>query len=427
MDLSKQANMLETSGVPRRDSLQQLAATASLLIILFQTGLSVSAAGPVDETALRSAWALYTQQKYSASADAFESLIRSSTPNARLYYYAATANKGSNRLARAKQLCQYISANFPNSAEAALANKLVPNAAPQTASASDGLPTNLKNKSIEELMQTEEGRNALKEALKQQKSSTTTSSAVASSMPPSIEKSRGSAKEGDRVVTADVIAKDGANGISQFSSYPTASWFECSMAALAMLPRGQELLAEMIRSPGGQGTYIVRFPGNGGEYTITPQKMEESRIRDKALWATLIHCAQLMKFRSSSSESIEDGLTCLTGKKAEKLFAANTTEQALIQFIGEAVKSHNPVVCQATDDFGSLPELVEANQAYTITGFDPATNTLTLRNPHGDNSRRFRLTTDPEHKKFEQLNDGVFKMHISLFPKYFSQVARSSL
>ena len=197
------------------------------------------------------------------------------------------------------------------------------------------------------------------------------------------------------------------------------------MAALAMLPRGQELMASMITSP-GPGAYTVHFPGNGGEYSITPQKMEEIRLRDKTLWATLIHCAQVLKFRSNSSQTIEDGLSCLTGKKAEKLFAANTTEQALTQFIGEAVKSHNPVVCQAGDDFGTLPELVESDQAYTITDFDPATNTLTLRNPHGDNSRRFRLTTDPDHKKFEQLNDGVIKMHISLFPKYFSQVARST-
>src|SRR5271156_1802715 len=101
-----------------RIAAKQLAMAAVLLFNSFQTGLFAAAAGPVDETALKNAWALYTQQKYVASADAFEALIRTATPNARLYYYAASANKNCNRLARAKQLCQYVITNFPKSAEA---------------------------------------------------------------------------------------------------------------------------------------------------------------------------------------------------------------------------------------------------------------------------------------------------------------------
>ena len=133
-----------------------------------------------------------------------------------------------------------------------------------------------------------------------------------------------------------------------------------------------------------------------------------------------------MKFARHQA-GIDDGLTCLTGKKAEKIFSANTTEQALIAFVGDAVKLQHPIVCLSADDFGTAPELAETEHAYTITDFDLATKMITLKNPHGDNSRRFRLTTDPEHQKFEQLNNGMFKMHVSLFPRYFSQVARSSI
>ena len=149
-------------------------------------------------------------------------------------------------------------------------------------------------------------------------------------------------------------------------------------------------------------------------------------MRDKALWATLIHCALIMKMQNASDTNVEDGLSWLTGRKSEKLYAANTTEQALSKFIEEALKNQLPIVCETSSDISAFDELVETDHAYTITGFVPGTGMITMRNPHGANSRRFRLKTDLDHKKFEQLNDGVFKMHVSLFPKYFHLVVRSS-
>jgi hypothetical protein len=271
-------------------------------------------------------------------------------------------------------------------------------------------------------MQTEEGRKALKEALSQQKTKTTASPSVASSTPSSLGVSKHTQES--RTFPPDVIANDEPAGITQFTGYPNG-WLESCMAAVVMSPRGQDLMSRMIHSS-GQDTYIVRFPTDGTEYLITPEKMEAIRVRDKASWATLIHCAVLMKLKNVNG-TIEEGLTVLTGKKADKLFPGNTTQDALSRFIGDAIKSQNPIVCETLDDFGTFPELAENEHAYTITGFDPATNMVTLRNPHGDNSRRFRLTTDPEHRKFEQLNEGVFKMHLSLFPQYFSDVASSPL
>ncbi len=432
----------------------QISLTHFLLPTVFLLNFNPSspAADAVDESALRSAYALYSQQKYAVSADAFELLIRKSTPNARLYYYAALANKGANRTARAKQLCQYVIANFSSTAEARSARGMFDDGAPAAASASassgssSALPAELNGKTLDELMQTEEGRKKLKEALSRQKtgagasaalaaSSSPTSSSVSSAsavLPPQrVSPQRVSAKsqpvkDTQHVFDAASIGEFGADGITQFSYYPPC-WFESSMAALAILPRGQQLLAQMIRCTSSDGTCVVRFPNDGVDYTITPKKLDESRVKDKALWASLIHCAMAMKYRGHMTGGIEDGLTCLTGKKSEKIFSANTTEQSLIAFVGDAVKSQQPVVCLAADDVGTLPELTESDQAYTIIDFDPATKMITVRNPHGDNSRRFRLTTDPEHRKFEQLNNGIFKMHVSIFPQYFSQVARSSI
>jgi hypothetical protein len=401
---------------------------ALTVLIIAQSGLVAAIAGTADESAIRNAWNLYTQQKYVPSADAFEALIRTSAPSSRLYYYAAAANKAAGRLARAKQLCQYISTNFSTSAEAGYVQQLFPSdTAKSTSSAPAGLPEHLKGKSIDELMQSEVGRQALKDALGKGGAASPKVTSGSTSAPVPTTSSRAVSKSGstitiprDAAFSPEIIAAEGADGITQFVRYPDAG-FECSLAALALLPRGRELIASMIRCPSAQDIYFVRFP-NGPEFQITPAKMEQYRMKDKALWATLIHGA----VRESTAGHLEEGLSLLTGQHAEKILANNTTEQAVATFISEAVKKGHPVVCLSSDD-GNTPELVELFAGYTITGYDPATGMITMRNPHGANSRRFRLETDPEHKKFEQLNGGSFKMHVSLFRTYFKELARSSI
>ncbi len=397
---------------------------AIVLLILAQTNLCVFAAA--DEAAIRNAWTLYTQQKYAPSADAFEALIKTSPPSARLYYYAAAANKAAGRVARAKQLCQYISTNFSSSPESGYVQKLFPENAPQAGAsgAPAGLPAHLKGKSVDELMKTEEGRQALTNAMNQSGGSPpNTASASASSgsaSKVSSSSSKGS-RPADAVFTAEIIAMEGADGITQFVRRPDAG-FECSLAAMAMLTRGREILADMIRCPSRQDIYVIRFPNSSAEYQITPAKMETYRMKDKALWATLIHGA----VRESNAHSLEEGLSLLTGNRAEKILANSTTEQALSTFIGDAVRKHHPIVCLSLDDEGS-PPLVEPYHGFTITGYDAATGMVTFRNPEGSNSQRFRLEDDKQHKKFEQMNDGQFKMHISMINRYFKEMARSAI
>ncbi|MFX5547135.1 hypothetical protein ABTD91_19500, partial [Acinetobacter baumannii] len=58
-------------------------------------------------------------------------------------------------------------------------------------------------------------------------------------------------------------------------------------------------------------------------------------------------------------------------------------------------------------------------------GFDSTKNMVTLRNPHGKKSQRFSVAGDPAHLRFEQLDDGVFKMNLDLFCVSFGSVCRS--
>jgi hypothetical protein len=404
---------------------KRLATAAVALLLSCQTFAAALAAGPVSETALRSAWALYTQQKYRESSDAFEQLIASSTPSARLYYYAALANRACNRTARAKQLCQYISTTFASSPEAAYAQKLYPSAAPQTASSSGGsgegeadeVPASLKGLTAEQLLQSEEGRNYIKHKAERQLASAKVS--------PMLSKSKGG-RQGERVFTPADIAREGANGIDQMY-YPNC-WFESTMSTLAQLPRGQRLMADMVRYGPKEGTYVVRFPGDGNEYNITEKLLEEKGIHNKALWATLIECGQVLKFPHDNGNLLSEGLACLTGQKAHSLDPEDASEQELSSFIDGAVKSQNPIIC-ATHNYipSGMPYIVETNHAYTIIGFEPSSGMIKIRNPHGANSRRFSLKNDARHEKFEMMDDGVFKIHMSLFKKYFDEVARANI
>lgn len=394
--------------------LNKLAAT---LIILCQL-TTPALAGPADETALRAAWGLYTQQKYVPAADAFEALIRTSTPSARLYHYAILANRAANRTLRAKQLGQYVITNFSNSQEAQFAGKLFPEIAPQAPVTVEALPEGLKGKSVAELMKTEEGRKAVADALAKKNSSTSIASASSSSTKSPTKRGR----LGERVFSAADIAKDGANGIDQMY-YPNC-WFESSMSAVAMLPRGQRMMADMIRYGEKEGTYVVRFPNDGQEYVITQESIEKKGVHDKAFWATLIEAAQTMKFPDDDGGQLYEGLASMTGRTAEHIDPGTASEQEISQFIDGAVKSQNPIVC-ATHHNPPGPRLVVGGHAYTIVGFDPASSMIKIRNPHGANSQRFSLANDPNHQKFEQMDDGVFRIHMSLFKHYFDEVARA--
>ncbi len=334
---------------------------------------------------------LYQTQHYAASADNFELAIRSAAPEPRLYYYAALANSAAGRAARAKQLYDYITTNFPTSAEAKSAQAALAPA---------------------------------KSVPAQPAVTAATSTAAAKAEAPHIK--------GALAFSTQEIAREGAHAIDQ-SAYPNC-WFEASMSALAMLPRGQRMLSNMIHYGDGD-KYVVRFPGDGVEYVVSKQDAADAGITNKALWATLLECAQIRKFPNnqgaegaySDQSRLEVGMGCITGGKAEQLFMANASQAELASFIGGAVRSQNPIIAGTWDNrtFSNQVPLVIGAHAYTIIDIDPARNMVTIRNPHGAGSRRFALPGDPQHLKFEQMDDGVFKMNLELMPIYFHSLARS--
>lgn len=399
-------------------------------------------------------FALYEQHKYAQAADRFEQLIKTN-PSARVCYYAALSCRAAARQNRSRQLFEYVVSTYGGTTEASYAQQALrqyqavaaTNAAQQ---ASHDLPESVKASmppEMRKMLETPMGKKAVEEILQKRATEIATIRQAEQKglinpqkMKVAVQSSGLAAtnllpkKHGDKdhPFTAADIARDGANGIDQ-TRYPNC-WFEASMSSLAQLPRGQRLLSSMIRTK-DDSSYIVRFPNDGVEYVVTDKDIEDSGIHNTAVWASIIECAEIQKFPSNQGANgadggqsrLEIGLGCITGCKAEIVLPGTCSVQELSSFIGGAIKSQNPIVAGTLNEhyLGGLPLIIFPLHAYTIIGFDPSKNMVVLRNPHGRKSHRFELETDPQHLEFEQLSDGVCKMSLDKFQKYFYSVARS--
>lgn len=398
----------------------------ALLVLLAPLLAQSAALGQTAPTNYASqALSFYQNRKFNQSADAFELAMRGTTPEPRLYYYAALANKEARRPDRAKQILAYICKYFAKSAEGPAAVALLKELDPANPALAETASAN-----------TTAGASTAPNARADKASGTVATAKIASAKSTTAsaanDESAKEAKVGSFPFTPEDIARQGAHGIDQ-SHYPNC-WFQASMSALAQLPKGQKLLASMIRvAP--KGKYVVRFPGDGKEYLVSEEDIEEAGITDKALWAGLLECAQIRKFpKNAGAEGangdqsrLEVGMGCITGCKAQILDCDKATDSDITSFIGGALRSGDPVVCGTYGDYNmeNKHPLVFSSHAYTIIGLDASRGMITIRNPHGAGSRRFSLPSDPKHLQFEQEGDGVSKIHVKLFQEYFHSIARS--
>lgn len=357
--------------------------------------------------------ALFNRRDYANAEKYFDMRLKVAPKDANAAYYKASCVANLGDPWKAKGMFEYIVEEYPTTvaAQLALANikKIDPTYAKTLPASTSQISAAFKQEV--RAKQTSQEKKAI--GLHSDSELRRQVAFSAASAAPSDRKS------GDRPFSPEDIARDGAGGIDQFSN-PNC-WFEASMAALAELPRGQKLLSNMIRY-GQKGGYVVRFPGDGVEYEVTEKALDEADVHDKALWASIIECAQCQKFPNQHGGLLEEGLGCLSGAKAEILDPAKATHQEISAFIGGAVSSKNPIIAAT---YPSYQPLALPNHAYTIIGFDPAKEMITIRNPHGAKSKTFKLPDDPNHLHFEQLSDGVFKMSINLFRKYFDETCRS--
>lgn len=397
---------------------------AFLSLICGTVGLPVRAQDAVG------AYKLYTQRQYGASVDAFEKIIAKAPPEARLYYYAGLANREAGRTARARQIFDYVITNFATAPEASLAKAaaaFLPEGGTSPVSGTTG-----------SVQAPNSGR--IPYQVRIPKSAAATAATVDNIVNPE-DKSKDESnsivslfkrphKKGDFVFTVDEISREGANGIDQ-TNYPNC-WFESAMSALAQLPKGQRMLARMI-TYGEGASFIVRFPGDGKEYKITEDELEDSGVNCTAHWASLLDYAERLKFPNNhgaegadgEQSRLANGLGCITGCPAQMIYPPQSNIDELRSFIYGAVSSRNPITCGTAGRNSRVYAPIIEGHAYTIIGFDPSHNMVLIRNPHGHKSRTFTLADDPNHLRFEQLEDGCFKMSLDLFHDAFGSVCRS--
>ena len=359
---------------------------------------------------------LYEQSQYQAAADQFELEAGHSTSG--MTYYAVLANLRCHRTLRAKQLAHYVIERYPGTTEATLCEAVL-----RSAGDSAGSSKPADDSGASKSSRPADAAGVEKDGARKLLSASTPSSASAASpagQPERVQYPR-------KLFTAEEIAKVGASGVDQ-TSKPNC-WFEASLAALARLPRGQRMIADMITQIDPQ-TYVVKFPNDGNEYKIAKTDLRGEKIHDSALWAGLIDYAESKRYPHNENMSqektwVETALACVCGGRVETASAKSLAPNELSSFIGGAVSSQNPCVC-ATSRIDSLPPIVVEGHAYTITGFDASRQLITLRNPHGRYSKSFsRLPDDPQESHFKQLKGGFLQIDIDTFQKYFATVSRA--
>jgi hypothetical protein len=208
-----------------------------------------------------------------------------------------------------------------------------------------------------------------------------------------------------------------------------------ALAALASTSAGKEAIRAMIKD-NGNGTYTVTFPGAPDKpVTVTaPTDAELSRYAQGSrhgTWPAVLEKAYgklLNENNIDPHEGIEEGgdektgLEILTGQEVDRDILFFTSEETTHRKLMEAMKDGRPVTAGIYSEVGEPFGLADGKtdeaglptaHLYTIQAYDPATRTLTLRNPWGKG----------EPNCGDADNDGVFTMTLDEFYKNFGTIA----
>lgn len=218
-------------------------------------------------------------------------------------------------------------------------------------------------------------------------------------------------------------------------------------SALASSPQGKQALLNMI-SEKADGSFEVRFPGEKPLAVKRPTDTElilYANAGSDGLWLSVLEKAFISKIEQSlagkSPEEIDkalngglalsEGIRLLTGKPASEGFISQTPADKMRPFVAEQIK-HGRLLL-ATLDPGSeqaknkqLKKTTGRNEevysdglvglhAYSLIGYDPATDKVTLHNPWGNT----------EYGN-DGVDDGIFSMPFADFHRLFSHLSWQS-
>jgi hypothetical protein len=228
-------------------------------------------------------------------------------------------------------------------------------------------------------------------------------------------------------------------------------FFESALASVAASPGGQQKIQDMIKM-NNDGSFTVTFPGDKDHpVTVTDADLIKYNTSNDGDWANIIETAflKLDKAKVNGGDSAIDfsrapvhssamALQLLTGDETfvagtqgvfglSKVDMQNVIEQALRD--GEPITASSDYVPKGDGIAGSDGIYYPApgsnwpivgNHQFSVIGYDPKTQTVTLRNPWGSDGQGGKLT-QPGQTVDGMTDEGMGKLSMSLstFDKHF--------
>ncbi|MFN8608217.1 MAG: C2 family cysteine protease [Vulcanimicrobiota bacterium] len=204
-------------------------------------------------------------------------------------------------------------------------------------------------------------------------------------------------------------------------------------ALVAKAKADPESVKKMIKD-NGNGTYTVTFPGARAVTIQAPTDAEllvHASAGSNGMWATIIEKAYgQMRNQDAKNPKAEpmdqveggspyDGIPFLTKKGLDVDDLWVTFKSTTRSKIQKALKEHKMITCRVKK--GGSKEIQDGH-VYTVIGYDPKSDMVTIRNPWGEGGPRAE-PQNPDGTAKDGNMDGVFQLTISQFDEIFTGIA----
>lgn len=240
---------------------------------------------------------------------------------------------------------------------------------------------------------------------------------------------------GTETGTVDVTATDDKQGLAKslenidYNDVKQAGHgdcvFEAALASVATTESGKKQISEMVKN-NKDGTYTVTFPGdNTKPVTVNEDEIKNLKSNNKNGWARIIETAFVKGYPEQAKADFpkqlngkdatpaQQMLHLLTGKDAPKAEATDNDIDTKLDT--ELNKNHKSVIVFCAND---ADKALTSGHEWTVTKYDPATKTITVRNPWGHSN----LKPGETKNGMTGLENGQVQMSLEDFKKYYKEV-----